>query len=354
MISLLTRKRFSPIGVDIGSRSVKLCQLTADRARIVDVARRELNPSSDGEQSSPERRPEEIVGALREAREGHAFRGHDAVLCLNQRHLFLQNIRLQRSSPTDTERAVHQEAAGRIPFPVEEAEIRYLEAAEIRTGNEHLREIILLACHRPVLEQTLRIVEQAGLFPVAVDVEPSALARSHALQSRRAEDQGQRSMMVHLGNSSTAVLIVQGERLLFVKYIPLGGHEFDKAVARNLGMDVAEAAALRRHNGDRRSDRQDPEITRSVSEAVRPVMARLAAEIAMCVRYHSVTFRGQALDRLVLGGGEATPQLADSLQNKLGITCRTSDPFRSLADKTVRGRAGQWDVAAGLALRSLN
>jgi type IV pilus assembly protein PilM len=354
MISLYPKKRFSPIGIDIGSRSVKLCQVTADHGRIVAVSRWDLPPNSRGESSSPERRPEEIVEAVRQAREGHAFRGRDAVLCLSHQQLFLQNMRLPRSSPAEMERAVHQEAAGRIPFPLEEAEIRYLEAAEIRNGNEILREVILLACRRPVLERALQIVEQAGLCPVAVDVEPSALTRCHANQSRRAADQGQRNMILHMGSSCTAVLIVQGERLLFIKYVPLGGLEFDKAVARSLGMDAVEAATLRRHNGDRRSDRQDPEIARSVSEALRPVIARLASEVAMCVRYHSVTFRGQPLARLVLGGGEATPELAESLQGKLGIACQVSDPFRSLSQNSVRGRAGQWDVAAGLALRPLN
>ena len=36
-----------------------------------------------------------------------------------------------------------------------------------------------------------------------------------------------------------------------------------------LRMELAEATSLRKHNGDRRSDMQDPEVARSVSEAIR-------------------------------------------------------------------------------------
>ncbi|MFV1967752.1 MAG: type IV pilus assembly protein PilM [Pirellulaceae bacterium] len=354
MISLFSKKRVSPIGVDLGTRSVKLCQLSADHGRLVDAARWELPVVADGEDSTEEPRPDDVIDALRQAREGRAFLGRDAVLCLNCRQLFLQNIRLPKTAPDELERAVHQEAAARVPYPMEEAEIRYVEAADIRHGDQIVREIIVMACHRPVLEQALGLIERAGLCPVAVDVEPAALARSFANQSRREEDREQRSMLVHIGGNSTAVVIVQGEQVLFVKYIPLGGRQFDGAVARSLKMSVPEAATLRRHDGDRRSDRQDSEIARSVTEAVRPVVARLAAEIAMCVRYHSVTFRGQPLARLVLGGGEATPQLMEALQRKLGVTCELSDPFRSLSNGTARGHVGQWDVAAGLASRTLN
>ena len=72
------------------------------------------------------------------------------------------------------------------------------------------------------------------------------------------------------------------------------------------------------------------------------------------MRYHSVTFRGQPIVRLVLGGGEATPQLLETLGKQLDLKCELSDPFRSFPTVPNLGRKGQWDVAAGLAMRDLN
>jgi type IV pilus assembly protein PilM len=88
-----------------------------------------------------------------------------------------------------------------------------------------------------------------------------------------------------------------------------------------------------------------------VAEAARPVIEKLAGELSMCVRYHSVTFRGQPLVRLVLGGGEATPQLLELLSSRLNLKCELSDPFRGLENAPAAGHRGQWDLAAGLALR---
>ena len=48
------------------------------------------------------------------------------------------------------------------------------------------------------------------------------------------------------------VVIAKGTDVLFIKYIDVGGRQFDEAVARHLEMSKSEAALLRRHNGDRR------------------------------------------------------------------------------------------------------
>ena len=128
----------------------------------------------------------------------------------------------------------------------------------------------------------------------------------------------------------------------------------DDAVAHHLAMARSDASALRRHNGDRRTEEQDQEITRGISEAVRPVLDQFATELSKCIRYHSVTFRGKSLTRLVLGGGEATQALVEMLAKRLNIQCAVSDPFRIFQTKGDVGRTGQWDVAAGLALREMN
>jgi type IV pilus assembly protein PilM len=352
MFRWLPRRRFSPIGVDLGARSIKLVQLSGDRSRVIEAARVELPPLPD--KATPEQQSTRLVEGLKKGLEGRAFRGRDAVICLNDRQMFLQSVRVPKQTGAELDRAVSQEAAGRVPFAVEDAEIRYLESADVRQGDTLLREVVVFACQRTVLRQVLDVVEQARLHPVGVDVEPAALVRSYAGQFRRDDDRKARALMVHIGYSRTAAVIAQLDELLFVKYIDIGGMHFDQAVARHLRMELPEAVSLRKHSGDRRADMQDPEVARSVSEAIRPILERLASELAMCVRYHSVTFRGQPLVRLVLGGGEATSQLMEVLGRQIDLKCELSDPFRTLTATANLGRKGQWDVAAGLALRDLN
>jgi type IV pilus assembly protein PilM len=353
MIRLLTQRRFGPIGVDIGARSVKLVQLTADHARVVDAVRWDVPGRQDVPADKAERAAQ-LTKMLLQSREGRAFRGRDAVVCVGRDDLFLQNLRVPKASADAAQRLAKQEAASRLPYPISEAELQVVPVAEVRQQEAVLTEVLLFACHRDRLRRQLEAVEKAGLNPVAVDIEPAALLRGCRKQYRREEDRRQRLMYVHIGYSSTAVVIAEGNDALFVKYIDLAGRHMDEAVAQRLDMPTGQANALRKHNGDRRADQQDPEITQSIAAAVRPIIERLAAELAMCVRYHSVTFRGRPLARMILGGGEAIAALSDVLAQRLDVPTELAHPLRPFKSAETDIRRGQWDVATGLALKQTN
>lgn len=348
MVGWLAKQRCSPIGVDIGSRSVKLLQFDADRCAVREAARWDLPLE---ESSDPRRRDEQIAEAIRRAREGRNFRGRNAVFCLGAGNLFVQNIRVAQATGDELKKIVHFEAVGRLPFASEEAELRYFEVADVRQGDTVRREVILLACQRLVLKRILSLAESTGLKPAAIDVEPAALLRCYCKQFRRDDDQQRRVMFVNVGASTTTVVIARGSDAMFIKYVDVGGRHLDEAVAGHLKMSLSDAAALRRHNGDRRTDQRDPEVTRSISESIRPVLDRLANELSLCLRYYSVTFRGQPLSQIVLGGGEATESLADWFAVRLDLACKVGDPLQTYEKASSSGRIGQWDVAAGLALR---
>jgi type IV pilus assembly protein PilM len=348
MIPKLPGHRCGPIGVDIGSRSVKLMQFDASQTRVREAARWDL-PLEPAE--SAERQDDRVVEAIRLAREGRQFRGRDAVFCLGGGSLFAQNIRVAQAAGDELKKIVHFEAAGRLPFASDEAEIRYIEADDVRQGDSIRREVVLLACHRPAIARLLALARRAGLRPAAIDVEPVAMLRCYRRQCRRDEDRQRRAMLVNVGASSTTAVIARGVETMFVKYIDMGGRHFDEAVARHLNMGLGDAAALRRRDGSLRPTERDPEVARGVDDALRPAVEKLVHELSLCLRYYSVTFRGQPLAQIVLGGGEATDALALSLASRLDLPCEMGNPLLPFDKGPTPGRVGQWDVAAGLALR---
>lgn len=350
MISLLPFRRAGPIGVDIGSSSVKLLQLSADRRQVVESVCWELPRGEDG---LPIRTPEAVLDILCRARQGRNFRGREAVFGLGGEELFVQNVRVPQSNGESIEKLVWNEAGSRLPFDASEAEIRFLQTEPVRQVDTVRLEVIVLACRRSLIKEKIALAEEAGFVLAALEPQPVALLRSYLKQYRRESDQHRRTMYVNIGSGSTMVLIARGNDLMFIKPVAVGGHSLDMAVAQHLGMSLPEAAALRRYHGDRRADQRDPEITRTIQEAVRPVWERLANELAMCIRYFSITFRGEPVSCLVLGGGEASKELAEWLAHHLNLPCEVADPFRAFENRASGGRLSQWDVAAGLALRDI-
>jgi type IV pilus assembly protein PilM len=351
MIGFPGIQRHGPIGIDLGRRAIKMVQFDADRSRVLDAAAWEL--PLDQKSDAPEH-AQQVIAAISQLRQSHQFRGRDVVVSIDAPDLIVQNIRIPKASAVEQERLIHQEAARRVPFSVADAEIRCVDVADVRQGDTTMHEVILLACHRPVLDKKLELIEGAGLRPIAVDVEPASVLRCYGQQFRRDDDQKRRAMFINLGATNTVVLIAQGMDVLFIKYLEIGGKHLDEAVAKQLNMDPVDAAAVRRHNGDRRADQQDPVVARSVAEAIRPVTERLAHELSLCVRYHSVTFRGQPLVKVILSGGEASEELAEMLSVRLDIKCEVGDPLRPYQTAVSGTRRSQWDVATGLALRHVD
>ncbi len=348
MISLRAQ-RLSPIGVDIGQSSIKLVQLSKDRKTVLHAARWDLpgaQPGEDGAETA-----HAVRDALSKGLDSRRFSGRRAVVCLGAGQLFVQNLRVASTPEMDLDDAVRQGAQGKLPYSLEEAELRYVEAADVRHGDALRREIILLACHRDRLQAFLQPIVDVGLQPIAVDTEPTALLRSYAAQFRRADDQEACSMFVNIGARQTLVVIAQAEAPLFVKYLDVGGRLMAEAVARGLDMDLPAASMLRMHNGDRRRDQQDPEVIASIQRALRPVWDHLCNELSLCVRYYGVTFRRKPLARVLISGGEASPELVEGLEKRLNLPCQLGDPFRGLKENGQARRRSQWSIATGLALR---
>lgn len=346
MISLLTRKRVSPIGVDIGARSVKLAQLSADRTRA-EVSRWEFSGADQNHDES-------VVEALQHAYAAGSFRGREVALCLSNDDLFLQNIRVPKED--GLERRIVREAVERLPFPAGKAELRYLETADVRQAESVMREVIVMACLREKIDRRLALIDQAGFTPIGLEVEPLALARSYARQQRRSGEQDERTIIAHVGYSQTLVVIVQGDDVQFVKYIDVGGSDIDKSVGEHLHLQPTDASSLRRHDGDAgeqelAANPDSSDLTASIARAARPVYEQLAQELTKCIRYFSVTFRGAPLERVVLTGGEATEPLGKWLAERLNLHCELSDSLRGVKHRQQTDRAGNWDIAMGLALR---
>jgi hypothetical protein len=86
-------------------------------------------------------------------------------------------------------------------------------------------------------------------------------------------------------------------------------------------------------------------------------MEELGREIALCLRYYSVTFRGQRPQKLKLLGGEAAdPLLLGVLNASLGIPVEAGRPLFSVDTSRMdacdrMGFGSEWATAFGLALK---
>jgi type IV pilus assembly protein PilM len=174
---------------------------------------------------------------------------------------------------------------------------------------------------------------------------------------RRREDEQEVHVLVDVGTKCTQVMIGKGRDVSFFKAIEMGGADFNLAVSRKLGIAPIEARALRRRIQEQSEEGHPDTVRLAVTDSTRSVMESLTREISLCLRYHSVTFRGQRPLKVRVSGGEGgDQQLLSMLQSVLAIPVEAARPLFSVDCEVMRGfdhrkPSGDWTVAMGLALK---
>ena len=200
---------------------------------------------------------------------------------------------------------------------------------------------------------------------------------------RRSEDRENTIVFVDVGSRYTTVVFGRSGEISFAKQIPIGGDKFNRGVAAKLGISVIEASMLRDKLRSERSitvpqmatsgENEERNLwesgtvehgvldgsTRQVMvDAVNAAAGELAREISQCFRYHTVTFRGKRVERVVFTGGGAYENiLLSTLKQQLTVEIEIAQPLKGMDlmnvnfDSDRRDLLCEWAVAAGLSLK---
>jgi type IV pilus assembly protein PilM len=383
----IRRTQVLPTGVDIGSDTVRLLQLevvsatatatatTGSQLAVLAAARLAL-PEETRQQ--PQLRLPVAMDLIRRAMRSGEFSGRGVVAALPRELVHVKNLRLPQMPLNELASAVEFEARNVFPFDTDAAQIRFLHAGEVRQGNDARAEVIVLAAKNADVDDYLEQLHRAGLVVESLDFEPAAIYRSVERFIRRREDEHEVNVLVDIGGRRSQVIIGRGRDISFYKTVDIGAQHLHESVARKLGVSIDEAHALRRRviesqagdvavsNGVNSGSAagaacpvfyRDP-VHQAVFDASRSVMEELAREIALCLRYHSVTFRGQRPTCLRLTGIEAGDvQLQAVLAANLPLPVAPLRPLHSVdmsrMKSTDRGASmSDWTTAFGLALKA--
>ncbi len=339
-------RRLSPIGVDIGHRWLRAIQLNGDRSDVVHAVEMEITTSEANGSEITVLTARMVREVLREGR----FQGRNVVFAVSHPDLLVQNIRINDSPGKPLTESVLEEVAARANINQEGVEIRCIDAGLVQQGEIQRREVVLIACRKTAISERIHIADQAGIRLVGLDAEPAALARAVVRQYRRQSDQNQTMLVIRMWAQHTLAMILRDGHPLFAKYLNFGGQDLDQALVKQFQIPVESALVLRKAYGERRRDHRDPEVVRTVEECLQPLWNSWLEEIARCARYYQVTFRGQPIERVVVSGSEATPELREKLESFLELPTEVLEPFRAIRCPETIDAAPHWDLALGLAL----
>lgn len=333
------------LGLDIGTYSIKAVEL--------DGSGREPVITNFGKTHL--RGPEALVEGIREVRALAGTRIKRAVTAVSGRSVIVRYIQMRRMSPAELRTAIRFEAKKYIPFDTDEIVIDCQalngdRPAADGQGHEAPMRVLLVAVKRSTVVDQMAVLRQAGVQPVAIDVDGFAIGNAWELNRRLSgAADGRAVALVDIGANKASINILVGTSSYFTREVYVAGNDFSEAVSRRLELDLAQVEALKRAPGDRLDE---------VREATLGPLDDLGNEIRLSLDYFENQFENEVSEVLLSGGGAALGWIHEELSGLLAKPVRAWDPVEHIrcdmgaAEERFRCEAGQFAVAVGLAARA--
>jgi type IV pilus assembly protein PilM len=293
----------------------------------------------------------------------------------------IQRISVPDMPKAELKEAVHWEIKGRLPFPVETAQIDFHILGEIIEDNVKKLDLMVVACPNHLIDRTLSIVQGTGLEPIHLDVEPFAFWDA-LLTWGGVKKEEEEVALIDLGADKTGIHLFKGGTLQFSREVTPAGADITRAIIEGTGsgeetdLIYEKAERLKREVGApsegpyekkgqdvlRPFDKlraQDESIDLSkINFLVRPVLERMAGEIGRSLDYYRNQFNVDRIDRVLLtGGGTHLKNFSSYLQSELRLPVEHFNPLRGMLfdskkiDAEILDQMGsRFTVAAGAAL----
>lgn len=333
------------IGIDIGSKTVKIIELTKNGQSW------ELRGSGiiGYKGATPDKAVEErelisLADVIRKLHKEANISSKDVNISLPEQSVFTRTIKFPLLTDQEIDAAIKWEAEQYIPIPVSEAIIQHqiLERRENSTPPEVV--VLLVAAPRNLVENYVKVVSLAGLNVVGVETELVALTRALA-------PAGKTVLLVDFGAGSTDIAIAKNRNLMFSRSIPTAGEAFTRAVAQTLGVEYQQAEQYKKAYG-----LSTTQLEGRIKGAIDPVFKMVTDEIKKAVQYYLSEEKGEAPTSVVLSGGTSgMPDALSLLTKMLGYEVLIANPFSYVAvspevAKSILPFAPLYSIAVGLAL----
>ena len=367
------------VGVDIGSRFIKVVQAEAGRApgtwQIVKAAVGPTPPDAvrDGivmDQAG-------VAQALRALMQSENIDANAAVAAISGASVIVRHIKLPRMTESVLRRSVRFEAAKHISSNVDDSMIEF-EITGAVPGEDDKMSVMLVAAPIDMVESRLAVLTQAGLEPVGVDIEAFALQRALVDLSPTRPGEGTTLALLDIGATTTDVNIVTNGLFALTRSIPIAGDSFTQAlkmVAPGEGWNALEEIKAQVEMTTLLLPDADPEAA-TLARAIQPTLDELLREVRRSTNYYQSQLSDPAnsilpagttsqtsgpVARIIITGGSAKMKgLEAYMAARLGIPVEIWDPFAGPALDTAPMAPGFIEenhpflvTGVGLALKDL-
>ena len=308
------------VGLDIGSRAIKLIQLEQrDQGyRLHRCGLKRLYPGMlDGERSPNK---SALVSAIKELFEECGVRVTRVAISISGPSVIIKRIRIPMMAMEEVEQYLVWNSQQYIPYDSDELYLDFHVVPQVNPGLKSTQlDLFLVAAKKDLVEQRRKLVENAGLDPVVCEVDSLALTNMYILTD--GPNSHQTVLLVNIGASGMNMAVVRGGKPVLMRDASTGGDRYNDRIRSTL------------HCSEKRADQVlfSQVEERDFMPLLAEVHEEIGGEVKRTIEYLAETEPGGTMDKVLLCGGYArAPGLVESLSRFLGLPVEHIDPFHGV------------------------
>lgn len=340
------------MGLDISSSSVKMVELSQDKAGNLVLEHCAIVPLERGWITDGNiEKFDEVAEAVRRLIKKSGTKTRNVAMALPPSAVITKKIVLPGGmSDQELEMQVETEANQYIPFPLDEVSLDFCIVGPSATSSGDI-EVLIAASRREKVQDIQGLAEAAGLKPVIVDVESyaSRLATGRLIGNLPNKGVGSIVALFEVGALTTSMQIIRNDEVLYDRDQAFGGAQLTQLIVRQYGFSLEEAESKKR-SGELPDDYE--------ASVLRPFLDSMVQEIGRALQFFFTSTPHNKVDYVMLAGGAAAlPGLTDAVKQHTTFDCSLVNPFdgMEIGDgvrlKKMTREAPSYLTSCGLALR---
>lgn len=268
----------------------------------------------------------EVIKKLRlEYKDAHLSKY--VVLSLPDENTFLKTIKLPYAGRRELESTIVVEAERNIPLDVDSLYLDYYIFEE--NPKDSTIRVLLAAAKNTVVDSFVDTVVDAGLLPVIVEPEVSAIGRSVLSSADKDKD----IMVIEIGANRTRLIAFINATAKVTGSVNFSANDINQLIAQELKMDVKQAKDLK-WSKNLLNDSKYKFLEKSLSSSFKSLGLAVRQNIESWnsgKEEGAVTFSPQKI--ILSGGGASIPGLLESLSRNLKLPVEKANPLKNLFTK---------------------
>ncbi len=354
----------SIVGLDIGSRFIKAVEIEPTsngweftNAGIIDAP-------EDAVKDGVVMNITETAASIRNLLKESGIKATGAVSAISGSQVIVRQVDFPTMTEEALRKSIKYEASRHITSSMDDSVVEFEILGP--ANNEGHMNVMLVAAPIEMVESRVKVIETAGLEPLAIDVEAFALIKS-LVEFYSSDEFLQKTVAIlDMGSSNTDVNIMRKGEFALTRNIPIAGVSFSNAIRSLTGKTPAESEELKIEMAKNTPINELGSAHESGNQSwqvVQPLLEELIREIKRSINFYQSQYSGEETEglvsKIVLTGGSATmPGMDAYISQRLNIPTQVANVFTQTAiDSTkipadfVSKYGAMMAVAAGLSLK---